>query len=100
MDLRRYSILCVLTVLAAFAGGYIANRPIAVARAQDVIPNNMRANGFIVTNAQGQPLATLLGGPSGAELRINDARGRLRVELSPSAGLVIRDAFGDVWRRA
>jgi hypothetical protein len=99
MSSVRYIALCVLVLAGAFAGGYAANRAIPVAHAQVLPPANVRATEFTLVNPQGQALATLRGGAAGAEMVLDDLNGKARVELSPSGGLVIRDANGRVtWR--
>jgi hypothetical protein len=96
---NRYLALCALVLAGAFAGSYAANRGIPVAHAQVLPPTSTRATEFTLVNPQGQTLGTLRGGASGAELILDDVNGRQRVELSPSGGLVTRDAFGRVtWR--
>jgi hypothetical protein len=96
----RYFALCVLVLTGAFAGGYAANRTIPVAHAQDVIlPANVRGTEFTLVNPKGQVEATLRSGAAGAELFLNDVNGKPRIEISPSGGIVIRDAYGRVtWR--
>jgi hypothetical protein len=95
----RYFALCCLALAGAFAGGYAANRAIPVAHAQTLPPAELRGTSFVLVNPQGQALATMRGGISGAELLLNDPQGNLRVKISPSSGLVIRDANGRItWR--
>jgi hypothetical protein len=100
MSRIRYFALCALTLAGAFAGGYAANRAVPIAHAQNVLPPmEVRGSSIVLTNPQGQTQATLRNGSSGAELLLNDPKGNVRVELSPSGGLIIRDAFGRVtWR--
>ena len=100
MSRYRYFGLCVLTLTGAFAGSYAANHAVPVAHAQNALPPaEVRATSFTLVNAQGQTQATLHSAPAGAELQLNDPRGNVRVEISPSGGLVIRDAFGRItWR--
>ncbi len=99
MSRTRYFALCCLALAGAFAGGYTANRAISVAHAQTLPPGELRGSSFVLVNPQGQALATLRGGVSGAELLLNDPKGNVRVEISPSAGLVTRDANGRItWR--
>lgn len=99
MTRYRYFVLCALVLAGAFAGGYAANRAIPVAHAQ-VIPlrqPNIRASGFTLVDAQGKAQATLRGGPMGAELVLDDANGKARVEIGVAAGgIVVRDAMGRV----
>lgn len=99
MSRTRYFANCFLVVAGAFAGGYAANRAIPVAHAQTLPPTEIRGTSFLLVNPQGQPQATLRSGTSGAELLLNDPKGNVRVEISPSAGLIIRDANGRItWR--
>jgi hypothetical protein len=95
----RYFALCCLALAGAFAGGYAANRAVPVAHAQTLPPAELRGSSFVLVNPQGQPQATLRSGTAGAELLLNDPKGNVRVEISPSSGLVIRDANGRItWR--
>ena len=99
MNRTRYFALCSLVVAGAFAGGFAANRAIPVAHAQNIPPAELRGTSFVLVNPQGQPQATLHSGTSGAELLLNDPKGNVRVELSPSGGLIVRDANGRItWR--
>jgi len=97
---NRYLGLCVIALTGAFAGGYAANRALPVAHAQEPIgPANVRATGFTLVNPQGRVQATLRSGAMGSELILNDPNGNPRVEISPSGGIVIREANGRVtWR--
>jgi hypothetical protein len=99
MSRTRYFALCSLVLAGTFAGGFAANRAIPVAHAQNLPPAELRGSTFVLTNPQGQPQATLRNGTSGAELLLNDPKGNVRVELSPTGGLIIRDANGRItWR--
>ena len=100
MTPKRYLALCFLTVAGAFAGGYVANRAIPVAHAQVPLPPmEVRGSSFVLTNPQGQVQATLRNGVNGAELQLNDPSGKVRVELSPNGGLILRDQLGRItWR--
>ena len=99
MSRTRYFALCCLAIAGAFAGGYAANRSIPVAHAQALPPTELRGTSFVLVNPQGQAQATLRAGNAGAELLLNDPKGNVRVEISPSGGLVIRDATGRItWR--
>ena len=95
MTRTQYFSLCSLVLVGAFAGGYAANRAIPVAHAQVLGPQDIRATGFTLVNAQGKAEATLRGGPMGAELILNDANGNPRAEAGPR-GFVVRDAAGRV----
>lgn len=97
MNRNRYFLLCVLVLVGAFAGGYAANLAIPVANAQ-VIPlpqQNLRATGFTLVNPQGKVEASLRNGVSGAELILNDANGKPRVEAGVG-GIVVRDSTGKI----
>ena len=98
MSRSRYLVLCALVAAGAFAGGFAANRAIPVAYAQERIgPTNVRGAAFTLVNQQGQVEGTLRGGALGAELELDDANGRPRVEIGVS-GITIRDAMGrPVW---
>jgi hypothetical protein len=91
---NRYLGLCIVLLAGAFAGGYAANRGIPVAHAQVLPPAGIRATEFTLVNSQGQVQATLRSSASGADLVLNDLNGKARIEMNPSAGLVIRDANG------
>ena len=97
MSRNRYFVLCVLVLTGAFAGGYVANRAVPVAHAQAVRPpENIRAGGITLVDPQGKVQATLRNGLSGAELVLDDANGKSRVEIGASGGIIIRDANGRV----
>jgi len=97
---NRYFTLCVLVLIGAFAGGYVANRamPVAHAQVQPIPQQNVRAMAFILVNQQGKVEATLRNGLMGAELTLDDANGKPRIEAGVR-GIVIRDANGrTVWQ--
>jgi hypothetical protein len=100
MSRSRYFALCMLVLAGAFAGGYAANmvsgRGIPVAHAQVIGPENIRASGFTLVSPQGKVQATLRSGVAGAELNLEDANGKSRVEIGASGGIVVRDANGRV----
>jgi hypothetical protein len=78
----------------AFAGGFAANRAVPVAYAQERVgPMNVRGTAFTLVNQQGQVEGTLRSGAIGAELELDDANGKARVEIGVS-GITIRDAMG------
>jgi hypothetical protein len=91
----QYLSLCSLVLIGAFAGGYAANRAIPVAHAQVLGPQDIRATGFTLVNAQGKVEASLRSGAMGAELILNDANGKPRAEAGPG-GFVVRDATGRI----
>jgi len=96
MTRSRYSVLCALIVIGAFAGGYAAGVAVPVAHAQEPIRplvTNIRGTSFTLVNPQGQVQATLRGGAIGAELILDDANGNPRIEIGAS-GITIRDAMG------
>ena len=95
MTRTQYFSLCSLVLVGAFAGGYAANRAIPVAHAQALAPEEIRATGFTLVNAQGKVEATLRSGARGAELILNDANGKPRAEAGP-VGFVVRDATGRI----
>jgi hypothetical protein len=95
----RYFVLCALVLTGAFAGGFVADRAVPVAHAQILPAMEQRATAFTLVSPQGQVLATLHSGNSGAELTLNDSAGKSRVEISPSGGILIRDQYGrETWR--
>ena len=67
----------------------------SVAHAQVLGPQDIRATGFTLVNAQGKTEATLRSGPMGTELILNDANGKPRAEVG-TFGFVVRDATGRV----
>ncbi len=81
-------------MIGAFAGGLAANRAVPVAYAQERVgPTNVRGTSFTLVNQQGQVEGTLRSGVMGAELELDDANGKPRVEIGLS-GITIRDAMG------
>ena len=96
MTRTQYFSLCSLVLFGAFAGGYAANRAIPVAHAQVIGPQDIRATGFTLVNAQGKVEATLRSGAMGAELILNDANGNARAEAGAQGGFVVRDATGRI----
>jgi hypothetical protein len=98
MSRKRYLSLCVLVLASSFAGGYIASRAIPVVHAQILPRAPIRATAFTLVDAQGKVQATLRSAAPGAELTLDDANGKSRVEISVSNGIVIRDGNGrTVW---
>jgi hypothetical protein len=98
MSRAQYFVLCALVMVGAFAGSFVANRGIAVVHAQDRVgPTNVRGTSFTLINPQGQVQGTLRGGAMGAQLELDDANGKPRVQIGTS-GIAIRDAIGQtVW---
>lgn len=98
MSRKRYLVLCALVAMGAFAGGFIANRAVPVAYAQERIgPANVRGSSFTLVNPQGQIQGTLRSGVMGAELELEDANGKPRVQIGVT-GITILDATGRrVW---
>jgi hypothetical protein len=91
----RYFALCVVVLLGAFAGGFVANRAIPVAHAQ-AGPENIRATELTLVNSQGEVQAILRNGAKGAELILNAPIGKGRIELSADGGVVVHDANGRI----
>jgi hypothetical protein len=97
MSPTRYFALCALVLLGAFAGGYVANRATPVAHAQTLPgPENIRTTGVTLVDSQGKVMATMRGGPKGAEVILNDAAGMNRLDLSAAGGVVVRDEVGRI----
>jgi hypothetical protein len=96
MSRTRYLALCAFVLVGAFAGGYAANRATPVAHAQVLGPGDIRATGITLVNQQGRIQATLRCGASGAELVLDDANGKSRVEIGASGGIIVRDANGRI----
>lgn len=100
MSRKRYFGLCVVALAGAFAGGYaasaVSNYAVPVAHAQVIGPQNIRAAGFTLVDPQGKVQATLRNGALGAELILDDANGKSRVEIGASGGVVVRDANGRI----
>jgi hypothetical protein len=97
---KRYFGLCVIALAGTFAGGYAASAvstyAVPIAHAQVIGPENIRATGFTLVDPQGKVQATLRNGVSGAELVLDDANGKSRVDIGASGGIVVRDANGRV----
>ena len=88
--MRRQSggLAVVLTVIAAFAGGFVAQSLMGgrTARAQEAAaPTVMKAGAFVVVDAQGRERGRLAVQDDGVGLTLSDAEGRRRLALgSPS----------------
>lgn len=97
MTRSRYLVLCVLVLVGAFAGGYLADRVPRIVHAQNLIlPTDIRAKSLTLVDTQGNAQATLRPSSTGAELVLNDGGGQPRVEIGASGGIKIRDARGRV----
>jgi hypothetical protein len=94
MTRKRFLAFCALALTGAFAGSYLANRAIRVARAQG--GNDLRATSFTLVDAQGNTLATFRNGRAGAELALNTSNDKSRIEISATGGITIRDRNGRV----
>lgn len=98
MTRSRYLVLCALVAVGAFAGGFIANRAVPVAHAQERIgPANVRGAAFTLVNRQGQVEATLRSGALGAELELDDTNGKPRVEINESGITILNEVGRRLW---
>jgi hypothetical protein len=93
---NRFFSLCIFVLVGAFAGSYVATRAIPVVHAQVLGPQEIRATGFTLVNAQGKAQATLRSGVTGAELILNDTNGNPRTEVDATRGFVVRNAAGRI----
>jgi hypothetical protein len=82
-----------LLFAGAFAGGFVANRTIPLVHAQTLPTPAFRGNSVTILDQQNKVQAILRSTANGAELTMNDADGKSRVNIGPS-GIVIRDGRG------
>ena len=82
MTRSRYLILCALVLTG----------PVAYAQ-ERIGPANVRGTAFTLVNQQGQTEGTLRSGVMGAELELNDANGKPRVQIGVT-GITILDGMG------